>query len=134
MIEGFLKERINEEAAAVHDVGAVIGYTLLTGYTPMVEYLSRLDLDAIMTPDPFFEGSDPVALNDACGEKMSFWTGPSDTIHMPWDNQDAIDSAVRRVFEIYGKTGLIIAACSSVKAVHPWANTIAMIDAWKRLR
>ncbi len=133
MLERFLMRRINEEAAVVHQAGAVFGYTVLTGYTPMVDYLARLELDCIMTPDPFFRSESPEALRDACG-RMSFWTGPSDTIHMPWDDQEAVRNAVERVFEIYGRSGLIVAACSSVKAIHPWENTLAMIETWKRLR
>lgn len=134
MLKQFLNRRINEEAAIVHQADRVIGYTVLTGYTPMTDHLSALDLDCICTPDPFFEGEDPVALRESCGDRKSFWTGPSDTIHMPWDDQDAVAAAVERTFEIYGKEGLIIAACSSAKAVHPWANTLRLIETWKGLR
>ena len=134
MLERFLKDRINAEARVVHEAGAVIGYTLLTGYTPMLSYLATLDLDCVMTPDPFFRNESPEALRDACGKRMSFWTGPSDTVHMPWDDQVAVKKAVERTFEIFGKTGLILAACSSAKAIHPWANIETMIQTWKELR
>ena len=134
MLSKFLKRRINEEAKIVHEAGKLISYTVLTGYTPMLDHLSSLDLDCLFSPDPFFEGEDPVALNQVCGDKKAFLSGPSDTIHMPWDDQDAVRNAVEKTFEIYGKTGLIIAACSSAKATHPWANTLALIDTWKKLR
>ena len=134
MLSRFLKRRINDEARIVHEAGRVIGYTVLTGYTPMLDHLAALDLECLFTPDPFFEGEDPVALNAACGDTKSFITGPSDTIHMPWDDQRAVREAVERTFEIFGKEGLIIAACSSAKAIHPWKNTLALIEAWKDLR
>jgi hypothetical protein len=134
MLSSFLKKRINEEARIVHEAERLFGYTVLTGYTPMIDHLASLDLDAILVPDPFFEGEDPAALRNGCGKTKSFWTGPSDTIHMPWDDQKAVAEAVEKTFDIYGKQGLILAACSSAKAIHPWANTLALIEAWKRLR
>ena len=100
----------------------------------MTEHLAGLGLDCIVVPDPFFEGEKPHALRDALQDSTSFWTGPSDTLHMPWDNKEAVRQAVRATFAIFGKTGLIIAACSSCKAPFPWENTLAMVDEWKRLR
>ena len=134
LLQRFLQTRINKEAEVVHQAGSTIGYTVLTGYTPMLDHLDSLDLDSIIVPDPFFEGEDPRTLMSTCGHSKSFWTGPSDTIQLPWDDQAAVRKAVETVFSIYGKTGLIVAGCSSIKAVHPWANTLAMVDAWKQLR
>jgi len=77
---------------------------------------------------------DTVKINAALGAKKSFWTGPSDTLHMPWDKPEEVRQAVRYVFNVFGKTGLIITPCSSSKAVFPWSNVVAMIDEWKALR
>ncbi len=49
-------------------------------------------------------------------------------------NEEAVREAVRDTFAIFGKTGLIIAACSSAKAPFPWENTLAMVHEWKKLR
>ena len=130
LLESLLDITLTEEISLVHQANSVIGYTILTGYTPLTLRLGRLGFDCIMTPDPYFEGEDPKALVRDAGE-ASFWTGPSDTIHMPWDNQDAVKQAVRSTFEILGKEGLILSPCSSAKAPHPWENVLAMIDEWK---
>ena len=68
------------------------------------------------------------------GATTSFWTGPSDTVHMPYERTETVRKAVRHVFEVFGKTGLILTPCSSAKATFPWENILAMIDEWKRLR
>ena len=134
MLQSFLAQRLREEVSIVHQAGTVIGYTLLTGYVPMLDYLSKLDLDCIMCPDVFMKGGDAAALNRALGGRTSFWTGPSDTIHMPWDRPEEVRAAVRHVFAAFGRTGLLITPCSSSKAVFPWGNVLAMVDEWKKLR
>ena len=80
------------------------------------------------------QGGDARALKQKLGHRVSFWTGPSDTIHMPREDPDEVRRAVRHVFEVFGKTGLLITLCSSSKAVFPWANVLAMIEEWKNLR
>ena len=129
-----LGRRLSEEIRLVHQGGAVIGYTLLTGVTPMCEHLASLDFDCIVCPDIFMKGMDGPAIAAALGGRKSFWTGPSDTLHMPWDRPEEVRKAVRRVFEVFGKTGLILTPCSSSKAVFPWRNVLAMVDEWKALR
>ncbi len=134
MIERFLKDRINEEVRIVHQAESVVAYTVLTGYTGMLDYLASLDIDCIATPDPFFRGENPEALVEKTGDTKSFWTGPSDTVHMPWDDQEAVRQAVRDTVSIFGKKGLILTPCSSAKAPFPWANVEAFIDEWKAIR
>lgn len=133
-LKTMLGHRLKKEAAVVHEAGRVIGYTILTGYTPLTEHLGATEIDCLVAPDPFFRGEDPGKLRRDVGDSMSFWTGPSDTVHMPWDDQEAVRKAVRDTFAIFGKRGLLITVCSSAKAPHPWANAMAMIDEWRRLR
>ena len=133
-IKKTVTERVREEAEAIHNAGALVGYTMITGYTPIVDHLRNLDVDCIVTPDPFFSGNDPAALYAACKDRCSFWTGPSDTLHMPYDNPEEVKKAVRRTFEIFGKRGLILTPCSSGKAVFPWSGMEAMISEWENLR
>jgi hypothetical protein len=129
-----LGARLREEAEVVHQAGKVIGYTMLTGYTPLADHLGATGIDCLIVPDPFFRGEQPQRLTAELGDRMSFWTGPSDTIQMPWDDQEAVRKAVRDTFSIFGRLGLILTVCSSAKAPHPWANALAMIDEWKKLR
>lgn len=134
LLEQFLFRRLQEEIRLVHAGGRVIGYTQLTGIMPILDYLKRLEFDCLICPDVFYHGMDAVKIKAALGAKTSFWTGPSDTLHMPWDKPEAVREAVRHVFNTFGKTGLILTPCSSSKAVFPWENVLAMIDEWKALR
>ncbi|MBT3274314.1 MAG: hypothetical protein HN368_14245 [Spirochaetales bacterium] len=133
LLENLLDKKLSEEISLVHQTDSVIGYTMLTGYTPQTARLGRLGFDCIMTPDQFFKGEDPKALYRDAGS-ASFWTGPSDTLHMPWDDRDAVRQSVRTTFETFGKEGLILSPCSSAKSPHPWENVIAMIEEWKEQR
>jgi len=134
MLERFLFRRLEEEIRMVHETGKPIGYTLLTGIMPMLDYLDRLDFDCIICPDVFMKGADAWKLKEKLGDRKSFWTGPSDTIHMPYEKPDEVRKAVRYVFEVFGRMGLLITPCSSSKAVFPWTNVLVMIDEWKKLR
>lgn len=134
MLEQFLLKRLQEEIQLVHQAGKPIGYTVLTGIMPMLDYLDKLGFDTLICPDIFFKGMDGEKIQKALASKKSFWAGPSDTIHLPFDTPDEVRKAVRRVFEVFGKRGLILTPCSSSKAVFPWNNIPAMIDEWKKLR
>lgn len=68
------------------------------------------------------------------GRRWQFPFGPSDTIHLPYEKPDEVRQAVRMVFEVFGRTGLILTPVSSAKAVFPWENVLAMVDEWKRWR
>ena len=134
MLEQFLGHRLGEEIRLVHQAGKVIGYTLLSGIMPMLDHLAQLEFDCLFCPDIFLKGADGVEINRRLGDRMSFWTGPSDTIHLPWDRPEEVRQAVRHVFEVFGQRGLVLTPCSSSKAVFPWENILAMIDEWETLR
>lgn len=133
-LQHFLGDRLRREAGLVHSAEKLFGYIVLTGYGPMVDHLASLGLDCLICPDIFLRGGDGQLLVDKLGKNTSFWTGPSDTIHMPWERPEEVRKAVQRVFEVFGKQGLIITPCASCKAVFPWENMLAMLDEWKKLR
>jgi hypothetical protein len=134
VLRRFLADRLKREAALVHSAGKLFCYTILSGYLPLLDDLAAVGMDSLMCPDVFLRGGDARALADALGAKTSFWTGPSDTLHMPYERPDEVRKAVRHVFEVFGKTGLILTPCSTAKAVFPWVNVLAMIDEWRALR
>jgi hypothetical protein len=134
VLEDFISHQLKELCSLVHRENKKIGYTILTGAEQLTGYLGEAGFDCLMCPDPFFRGADPEKLKRDLGQQMSFWTGPSDTVHMPWENPEKVREAVRETIRIYGPKGLIITPCSSAKAVFPWANFEAMVDEWKKLR
>jgi hypothetical protein len=134
VLKRFLGNRLRRETDLVHSAGKLFGYTILSGYVPIIDHLSDAGFDSLFCPDIFLRNGNGRMLADTMGKNTSFWTGPSDTIHMPYDRPEEVRKAIRRVFEIFGRTGLIVTPCSSAKAVFPWENILAMVDEWKKLR
>jgi len=134
LLKRFLENRLTNETKLVHSFGKLMGYSILSGYMPILDYLAKIGFDCLFCPDIFLASNNERLLVDKMGHNTSFWTGPSDTLHMPWNNPDEVRKAVRKVFEVFGKKGLILTPCASSKAVFPWDNVLAMVDEWKKLR
>ena len=64
----------------------------------------------------------------------SLWMGPSSVYHMWADDSDVPRNALRELFDVFGKEGLIITPSPSVHSIMPWNNFLAMVDEWKQLR
>jgi len=133
MLERFLGDRLRREAQAARAGGMLMTYTVHTGVMPILDYLAGLGLDSLFGIDIAFGGVDPVRVRDSLAHVSSFWTGPSSTYHL-WEGPEATREAVRTVFEVFGRTGLILAPCVSSHSIMPWESTLAMIDEWRRLR
>lgn len=133
MLQEFLGERLRAERKAAHAGGMLMTYTVNTGVMPILDYLRELAIDSLFGIDLAFSGVDPRRLHDALGEVSSFWTGPSSVYHI-WKGPQPTREAVRQTFEVFGRTGLILAPCVSSHSIMPWESTVALIDEWKRLR
>ncbi len=134
MLERFLGRRLREEAATARQAGLLTRYLVHTGVMPMLDYLRGLDFHCLFGIDIAFHGVDLAAIRDSQEDTKSFWIGPSSTYHFYRDDPELIRAAVREVFEVFGKRGLILAPCASMHCIVPWRNALAMIDEWKRLR
>jgi len=134
MLERFIGKTLRKEIEVTQQGGRPFSYVLYSGLAPMLDYLAKLDFDCLSSLDIAFDDIDLGAVNAKLGDRKSFWTGPSNTFHMYADDPEVVREAVRKVFAVFGKTGLIISACSSVHPMMPWENTLAMLDEWRRLR
>jgi uroporphyrinogen-III decarboxylase len=132
-LERFLGPRLRREAKTVREAGMLTSYTIHTGVMPILDYLATLTMDSLFGIDIAFKGMDLAALRDKLAPTTSFWIGPSSTFHL-WNGPEATRQAVRKVFDTFGKLGLILAPCVSSHSIMPWESTLAMIDEWKRLR
>ena len=132
-LERFLGKRLRAEAGAIQDLGMTMSYTVHTGIMPILDYLASLPMDSLFGIDIAFEGVDLPRVRDTLVPGKSFFVGPSSTFHI-WEGPEATREAVRTVFEVFGKTGLILAPCVSCHSIMPWESTLAMVDEWKRLR
>jgi len=134
MLERFLGRRLRKEVETVHQGGRPIAYTVYSGIMPMLDYLAGIDFDCIAHLDIAFDNVDLAKVHSKLGDRKSFWTGPSNTFHMYSKDPGVVRKAVRTVFDVFGKVGLIVGVCSSIHPMMPWENTLAMIEEWKKLR
>ena len=132
-LERFLGPRLRREATVVRDAGMVMSYTVHTGVMPILDYLASLPIDSLFGIDIVFKGTDLPLVCDKLAASKGFWIGPSSTFHL-WKGPEATREAVRTVFEVVGKTGLILCPCVSSHSIMPWESTLAMIDEWRKLR
>lgn len=133
MLEQFLGKRLRREAEVARSLGMLTSYTVHSGVMPILDYLASLTFDSFFGIDTAFRDVDLRTIKRKIAPAKSVWTGPSSTFHL-WKGPDATRKAVRDVFEIWGKRGLILSPCVSAHCIMPWESTLAMIDEWKKLR
>ena len=110
-----------------------MSYTIHTGVMPILDYLAGLTMDSLFGIDTAFKGVELREVRDKLAPSKSFFIGPSSTFHL-WNGPEPTRAAVREVFEVLGKTGLILSPCVSAHSIMPWESTLAMVDEWKSLR
>lgn len=133
MLNEFVGGRIRREADAARAAGMLSTYTIHTGIMPILDYLATLTVDSFFGMDIVFHDMDLRKIRDKLAANKSLWTGPSSTYHL-WKGPEPTRQAVRQVFEVMGKTGLILSPCVSAHSIMPWESTLAMIDEWKKWR
>lgn len=133
MLEKFVGKRVSREAEAAKAGGMLTSYTVHTGVMPILDYLAGLTVDSFFGIDIAFKGMDLEVVARKLGAHKSFWIGPSSTYHL-WNGSEATRQAVRKVFDVLGKKGIILVPCVSAHSIMPWESTLAMIDEWKNLR
>ena len=133
MLGRFLGKRLRAEVQAAHSAGMLTSYTVHTGVMPILDHLAGLPFDNFFGIDIAFTGVELRQIEAVLAPTKSFYTGPSSTYHL-WNGPEPTREAVRRVFDVFGKTGLILSQCVSAHSIMPWESTVAMIDEWKRLR
>lgn len=132
-LEQLLGNRLRAEVDCAHAGGMLTAYTVHTGVMPILDYLASLNFDSIMHIDIAFKGVDLPIVKQKLTPAKSLWTGPSSTHHL-WRGPEATRQAVREVFEVFGKTGLVLSQCVSSHSIMPWESTVAMVEEWRRLR
>ena len=129
-LERFLGKRLRLEADSAKAGGMLTRYTVNTGLMPILDYLASLTTDSFFGIDIAFEGVDLRAIRDRLGPEKSFWIGPSSVYHT-WKGPEPTRQAVRDVFDVFGRHGLILAPCVSAHSIMPWESTLALIEEWR---
>ena len=132
-LERFVGKRLRVEADFSKARGMLTRYTINTGVMPILDYLTGLTTDSLFGIDIAFEGVDLRAIRDRLAPGKSFWIGPSSVYHT-WQGPEPTRQAVREVFNVFGKRGLILAPCVSAHSIMPWESTLALIQEWRTRR
>jgi len=132
-LDRFLGERLRREADAARAGGMLTSYTVNTGIMPILDHLDSLPFDSLFGIDIAFKDVDLPRIERKLTGDESLWIGPSSVYHL-WNGPGVTREAVRVVFDVFDRRGMILAPGVSAHSIMPWESTLAMIDEWKKLR
>ncbi len=130
----WVKPDLERGIHAAHQAGRPFNYTLCTGIMPLVPILAGLELDSLDTIEPVLGGQDMPRLARELGNSRCLWGGISAPIHLGESKPEQVRAAVRLAVETFGRRGFILNPVPSIRAHWPWANLMAMLDEWRRVR
>jgi len=123
-----------EEVRVAHEVGLPIYYRVVTGMGPLLGDIASIGFDCIEGGEPRLSNCSLDTWRDAFAGKACSWTGISTPVLLGGSDPDAVRAEVRRCVEVFGRKGFILGVTNSIRNHFPWANTLAMIDEWKKVR
>jgi hypothetical protein len=128
---------IREEVNLAHDAGVKYGYILTSGSMPLNDQLLELGIDVLIGADPI-QGrtTDLREMKKKLQGNICIWGGVNGFITVETGSEKEIDEAVRKAFEELGPDGFILSPVDNVRdpSDKVWANTIKLIEAWKKYR
>ena len=99
----------------------------------MLDYLKEIPFDVIFGVDPTFPGVDMKKIKNELGDRFAFDMGPNNTDFHSDDTED-VRRTIRRLADVFGKTGFILSPSVSLHSIMPWRNFEAAVDEWKKIR
>lgn len=129
-----LAENLREEISLVHSYGKAAGFILRTDDLKMLDFLADLDFDCIVSFDNTFDDSILKEIMRKLGSKKSLLICPDSVYDMTRCSAGDVEKAVKKVYDAFGKKGILITACPSSKCMMTWENTLAMAKEWRKYR
>ena len=133
MFESVVAPLLAAEVAAAHAVGLPIYYRVVTGAKPLLPTIAQIGFDCIEGFEPVLSDCSNEDIHAALGGRACVWTGVSSPGHLGAERDGPARQAVRDAMATFGPRGFILGVTNSIRNHWPWANTLAMIDEWKRL-
>ena len=128
---------IQEEVKLAHDAGVKYGYILTSGSMPLNDQLLELGIDVLIGADPVQgKATDLKEMKKKFQGNICIWGGVNGFITIETGTEKEIDDAVRNAFEALGPDGFILSPVDNVSdpSDKVWANTLSLIEAWKKYR
>ncbi|MBN2557259.1 MAG: hypothetical protein JXB33_00745 [Clostridia bacterium] len=108
-------------------------YRVVTGMKPLLGEIADIGFDCVEGFEPELSVCTNNDIKAAFSKKSTVWTGVSSPVHLGADSEEPVRKAVRDAMETFGDEGFILGVTNSIRPHWPWANTLAMVDEWKKL-
>ncbi len=125
---------LKEEAAVARATGIMIYYRVVTGMEPLLSDIASAGFDCIEGGEPRLSQCSFEMWHKAFAGKAASWTGISTPVLLGGKSETAVRQEVRQAIDVFGRRGFILGVTNSIRKHFPWANTLAMIDEWKKIR
>ena len=123
---------LEAEVAAAHEAGVPIYYRVVTGMGPLLDDIAAIGFDCVEGGEPRLSRCSLEMWHDAFAGRACSWTGISTPQLLGGSDPQAVRQEVRHCLALFGARGFILGVTNSIRNHFPWANTLAMIDEWKK--
>ncbi len=134
IFNGVVVPLLKREVKEAKKVGIPIYYRVVTGMKPLLETIAGIGFDCVEGFEPCLSDCTNQDIYNALGKKTCIWTGISSPGHIGGQDEAGVRKAVRDAVQVFGRKGFILGITNSIRNHWPWANTLAMIDEWKKIR
>jgi hypothetical protein len=144
LYEQFLSPLLARRVNAAHNARAAFCAVATTGVMPFFPTIKRLGFDALFGVDPVQGTWDLQRTKTDLGDSVTLWGGVNGYLHVVDGTPDEVTAATERAMHALAPGGrFILAPVDNVRIDGPDSpearhrvhqNTLAMINAWQRLR
>ncbi|MHB0875635.1 MAG: uroporphyrinogen decarboxylase family protein [Anaerolineae bacterium] len=137
MYRRFFQPQLAEIATMVHQADRLAGYTMSTGFMPLLDMLVECDYDVHYYIDPVMggAGADLAKVKRAFNGKIAVEGGMNSAVTLEQGTTAEIRQAVfDGIATMAPGGGFILTPVDSITASTPWSSVETVIAAWKEAR
>ena len=133
----FFQPRFTEWTDLVHQAGKLTGYSVSTGFMPLLDIFVEIGYDAHFHIDPVQGGIgvDLRKVKSVFDQKIAVIGGVNSAITLGSGTRQEIRQAVFDAVQILAAGGgLVITPVDCIFSKTPWENVEILIEAWEEIR
>lgn len=120
------------EVAEASRIGRPMYYRVVTGMKPLLKDIAAIGFDCVEGFEPELSNCSNEDIRAILGGRSVVWTGVSSPVCLNAPGDESTREAVRNALETFEGTGFILGVTNSIRQHFNWANTLALVDEWKR--
>jgi len=129
----YLRPLMDEEAALVHQAGALLSQQQSKGLTQLADIYEKMGVDVFRDVDPVQGKEDLPFLKARLGCTKTLMGGINGDLELASASTGQIDRRVRELIESMAPGGgFILHVVPGVYTGIPWRNVLGLVQAWKR--